>query len=140
MSVAIWPEDLPKPRRDGYAAGINDPRIAKNTDAGPVGWRRRWSSHTKAVSLVAHLDRNEKAIFDNFYEYECQVGSLPFRMPDPVTDNWPLLTSDGESLLLSDGEPILMAATWLCIWGQSVPQESMVGRHFKVSFSVVVMP
>ncbi len=140
MSVAVWPASLPKPTRPGYQSKINDPRLAKNTSTGPVGWRRRWSSRSRSVSLSLQVDRSQKAVFDQFYEQETKDGSLPFWMPDPVTDGWPLLTSDGSPLLTSDGTPLLMAALWLCLWGKETPVDRIVGTEFTISFSVEVMP
>ena len=140
MSVSVWPEELPKPMRTGYQSQIDDARIAKNRDTGPIGWRRRWSSISRSVSLTVMVDRSLKAVFDEFYEYEVGAGSLPFWMPDPTTDGWALFTSDGKPLLTSDGTPILMAAQWLCIFGKQTPMQTIVGREFNISFSVVVLP
>nr|WP_321459598.1 hypothetical protein [uncultured Cohaesibacter sp.] len=140
MTVASWPAELPKPRRDGYGQQINDPRIAKNVETGPIGWRRRWSSVTRSMPLTLHADRAEKGLFDRFYRDTCAFGSLPFWMPDPVSDNWPLLDGAGVPLLLDDGTPLLMAAQLLCLWGQSAPSERFVGLRFEISFQVVVMP
>ena len=140
MTVASWPEELPKPRRDGYAHQITDPRIAKNSDTGPLGWRLRWSSTTRSMSLVIHASRMEKGIFDQFYRETSSFGALPFWMPDPVTDNWFLLDENGDQLLTADGVPILMASRLLCLWGQTVPSERFVGLYFEIKFQVLVMP
>lgn len=140
MTVAIWPDELPQPRRDGYAQQVTDPRMAKNTDTGPVGWRKRWSSTTRSMSLVLHATRAEKGVFDQFYKETSAFGALPFWMPDPVTDNWYLLNEDGERLLTSDGTPILMASRLLCLWGSEVPSDRFVGLSFEIKFQILVMP
>ena len=140
MSVAVWPSDLPKPTREGYQSQFDDPRLAKSRSTGPMGWRKRWSATTEAVSLAVQLSRAQKGDFDQFFQEDCQFGSLPFWMPDPVSDDWPLLAQDGTPLLLDDETPLLMAARWLCLWGKEMPVERVVGVEFSISFSVLVMP
>ena len=62
-------------------------------------------------------------------------------MPDPTTEGWPLLASGGEPLLTQVDQPILLAARWLCAWGDQMPVETIFGAlEFKKTFSVVVMP
>ncbi|MBP1852681.1 hypothetical protein [Rhizobium halophytocola] len=102
--------------------------------------RRRFSSVSKPVSLSIFVDRNGKAIFDNFYDDTTAGGSRPFLMPDPTTDGWALLASDGGPLLAGDGTPLLIAGEWLCLFGQAMPSESIKGVYFRIAFSVEVMP
>lgn len=140
MSLAVWPADLPKPQRDGFQGQIMDPRKRKATETGPPGYRRRWSSVARAVSLSIDVTRSQKAIFDNFYEDETGMGSLPFWMPDPLTDGWALLDAEGNAVLSGDGAPILLSAQWLCLFGDETPMESIRGVRFVIAFSVAVMP
>lgn len=67
-----------------------------------------------------------------------------FWMPDPTTDGWPLLTSDGKPMLIAggpqDGLPILMAGRWLVTFGKNLPAETVIGVDFRMSFGVEVMP
>lgn len=83
------------------------------------------------------LSRSEKAVFDNFW-LDCAEGAHTFRMPDPTTDGWPVLTSSGAPVLLPDGRPLLMSRRWLCSWGDQPPTETLVGVEFRMSFSIVV--
>lgn len=137
----VWPSDLPRPRRDGHRSQPMDPRLRKSPETGPPGWRRRYSSVARSVALVLDLSRAQKAVFDNFHAEATAYGTLPFTMPDPTTDGWPMLTGDGAPLLTQTGAPILLAATWLCLFGDQPPAESMVGGvTFRISFSVLVMP
>ncbi len=43
-------------------------------------------------------------------------------------------------LLTGAGVPILLAARWLCLFGDTPPSEVVVGVEFRISFSVSVMP
>lgn len=144
MTVPVWPTDLPRPERDTWGAEQQDARQRRQNDAGPPGFRRRFSKAAKKVSLSVQLSRDLKAVFDRFFDEDTKGGSLPFWMPDPTTDGWYLLTSSGERLLISggvnDGKPLLIAALWLCSFGEQMPRETVVGREFRISFSLVVYP
>jgi len=140
MTLAVWPTDLPKPERASWQASPMEARLKRQGDSGPASYRRRFSSVAKATSLSIVVSRDGKAIFDNFYAEETARGSLPFYMPDPTTDGWPLLIQDGSPLLTHDGTPVLLSAEWLCLFGDAVPVEAVVGVAFRISFSVMVMP
>lgn len=139
MTIPEWPTSLPRPARGTYQAQLADGRISK-TGGGPPGYRRRFSSVPRLVSLSINVPRSEKAVFDDFYEEQVGFGSLPFWMPDPATDNWPLLSSEGKAILDEVGRPILLAARWLVLFGQETPVETIKGVRFDISFSVAVMP
>ncbi len=81
-----------------------------------------------------------KAVFDEFYDTVTKDGTLPFRMPDPSTDGQFLLDTDVSPILTETGARILLAAQWLCIFGDPVPSERIVGGRFLVSLTVAVMP
>lgn len=141
MSVASWPTDLPKPERQTWQSTPQDPRQAHTPAAGVPQYRGKYSLAGELVSLSIVLDRNQKSIFDNFYKIDCKNGLLPFWMPAPTTDGWALLSGDGKAILNGDGTPILMSKTWLCIWGDTPPVETISGQvRFKKSFSIVVAP
>ncbi len=140
MTVAVWPSTLPKPSRADYQAQIVDPRLTKSAGSGPPGYRRRWSSVARNVALSINVPRAEKAVFDGFYRDTTAYGALPFWMPDPTTDGWPMLTSDGLPVLTGDGTPVLMSAQWLCLFGSTTPVETIQGVRFNIDFGVVVMP
>ncbi|MDX8354361.1 hypothetical protein [Cognatiyoonia sp. IB215182] len=140
MSVAIWPAELPKPSREGYQAQRVDARARRS--GGPVpGYRRRFSSAPELVSLsLIDVPRALKEVFDNFYRLTTADGVLPFLMPDPVTDGWPLLGPDGQSILQGDHRPVLLSAQWLCLFGDQPPVETISGVRFDIAFSVAVLP
>lgn len=144
MTVPSWPAELPRPERSSWSAQPQDARLKRRSDAGPPGWRRRFSSAARLVSLSVFLSRDQKAVFDTFLAYTTGGGAVPFWMPDPTTDGWPLLSSDGTPLLVSggpdDGKPILLGAQWLCTFGDQLPVESIAGVNFRMNFSVVVLP
>ncbi len=139
MTVPTWPADLPRPNRQGWQAQMQDPRLARQTEAGPPGYRRRWSSTAREVSLVVDLTRSQKASFEAFFD-SVQQGAGTFWMPDPTTDGWPMLTADGTPLLTAEGAPMLLSAQWLCLFGASMPVETILGSRARISFSVSVLP
>lgn len=138
--IATWPTSLPRPDREGYQQQRQDGRRTTRPDAGPMRFRRRFSSMAREVQLQLTLTRSEKAVFDRFYDEDTQGGSLLFWMPDPTTDGWDLLTHDGVPLLTHTGQRLLIAARWLCSFGQQPPVETVIGTQFRESFSVLVMP
>lgn len=140
MTYPVWPETLPRPERSSWQASRQDARLKRRSDAGPSSYRRRFSSASRPVSLSVILDRDQKAIFDNFYVEEIAEGAGLFWMPDPTTDGWPLLTDEGSALLTDDGVPILLGETWLVTMGDNLPAETVIGIEFRISFSVEVMP
>lgn len=140
MTVVLWPSELPKPSRDGYQLQREDSRLRRSA-GGARGYRRRFSSSGKLVQLqLIDLPRSLKAVFDNFYEQATKDGVLPFLMPDPATDGWPLLSPTGEHVLNGDGTPLLLGAQWLCLFGEETPVETISGTRFNIAFSVVVLP
>ncbi|WP_283177496.1 hypothetical protein [Gemmobacter sp. 24YEA27] len=138
--IAVWPSSLPRPERDSWQRQSQEARRKTQADMGPPRYRRRFSGVPKLVTLSVLLDRNQRAVFDNFFEDACAQGALRFWMPDPTTEGWSLLTSGGAPLLTSAGVPILMAGRWLCAWGDQLPVETVVGIEFRKSFSIVVLP
>jgi len=139
--IPEWPTDLRKFEREGWQVQAVEARRKRQGDAGPPGYRRRFSAVPRLVGLSIVLTRNEKAIFDRFYHVDCAEGARNFRMPDPSTNGWPLLAADGSPLLTAVGQPILLAATWLCAWGDALPIETMDGDvDFRKEFQVVVLP
>jgi len=138
--ILDWPSELPLPDRQGWQAQHQDPRRKRQGDAGPPGYRRRFSSAARLVSLTLTLSRLQKGVFDRFFEIDCALGAHLFRMPDPTTDGWGMLTADGTPILTGAGAPLVLARIWLCAWGDQMPAESVVGTEFRIAFSVAVMP
>ncbi|MEE3070353.1 MAG: hypothetical protein VX378_04580 [Pseudomonadota bacterium] len=141
MTIAAWPASLPKPVRSTYGSSWSDPRQNTSVGYGAPSTRLRSSAVPQSVALSVKLARDEKAVFERFWQDDLRWGSLPFTMPDPTTDGWALLAADGSPVLDNLGEPILLSHTWTCLFAQdSLPQESMQGLTFNISFNVVVMP
>ena len=140
MSYPVWPTQLPRPERSTWGVQPQDTRLKRRSDAGPAGYRRRFSSASRTVNLSIVVDRNGKAIFDNFFRDEATQGAGLFWMPDPTTDGWALKTDDGQQILTDDGTPILLSEQWLVTIGEALPSEAVVGIEFRISFSVEVMP
>ena len=141
MSYPTWPKDLVQFERSGWQAHNQDARRRRQTDAGPPGYRRRFSSVARIVTLSLVTDRNGKAIFDRFFEERCAYGAGLFWMPDPATAGWELLSSAGAAMLDGIDRPLLLAERWLCTFGDEPPMESVVGDSgFRIAFSLAVMP
>lgn len=140
MTIPSWPSDLPRPERPTWQRQPQDGRWPKQSDAGPMGHRRRFSGVAETVQMSVLLSRSEREVFDSFYKNDCAHGSLTFYMPDPATEGWALLTETGEPLLTENGTPLLMSAQWLCLWGEEPPSEAVQGIEFRKTFSVVVLP
>lgn len=140
MTVPTWPSELPRPERSSWQRSRQDSRLKRNAETGAPGYRRRFSSAASHVGLSVLLDRNGKAKFDEFYDDTTKAGSQPFYMRDPTTDGWKLYAADGRPLLTADGRQILLSKRWLCLFGDDMPAETIVGMEFRMSFSVWVMP
>jgi len=140
MSTLEWPSELPLPERNTWQSRTQDPRQRRGNDAGPPAYRRKYSSAALEVSLSVILTRDERAIFDQFYLADTKHGTAVFTMPDPTTDGWALMGSDGSGLLTDDSAPILLSGEWLCQFGETVPAETITGIDFRKSFSILVMP
>lgn len=137
--IPSWPSVLPRPERRSYQVGRQDARLKRNPQAGPPAYRQRFSAVARLVSMSIVVTRARLAVFENFYTIDTAEGSLPFHMPDPLTDGWPLLTSDGQPLLMN-GVPLLMSRRWLVLFGDQTPTVSPAGIESRISFSVAVMP
>lgn len=142
MSVSLtWPPELERPERNSWNARWMDPRSRRSGQAGPPRFGRRFSAVPKLVSLSVVCSRAQKGIFDRFFKADTRFGSRLFWMPDPTSDGWALLDEDFAQLLDQDGRPLLMAAQWLCSFGEDMPSEAVVEQvKFRISFNVVVLP
>ena len=139
MTLAVWPSELPCPLREPYTQERQDARLRKAA-GGPPGYRRRFSSTARFVTLGIEVSRARKAVFDDFYDTLTKGGTLPFRMPDPTTDGTYLLDDAFQPILTDEGDPILMSAEWVCLFSEPVPNERMVGGRYIINFTVAVMP
>jgi hypothetical protein len=141
MSIQTWPTSLPRPERRSWQRSAQDARLKRQPTSGAPSYRSKYSRAAELVALSVVLTRNQKAIFDNFYNNDCANGVALFWMPDPTTDGWPLLHSDGTPMLTGAGQPLLLSKRWLCEWGDEMPVESIDGQiRFRKSFSIVVVP
>jgi hypothetical protein len=138
--ILTWPAELPRPERQTWALTPQEARRKRQPDAGPPGYRRRFTSVARLVTMSVLLTRNGRAIFDRFFHEDCAEGSLNFWMPDPTTDGWPMLTSAGVPVLNGAGLPVLLSARWLCAWGDQMPGEAVQGTEFRKTFGIVVLP
>lgn len=140
MSVPTWPTSLPRPMRRDWQAQVQDPRLSKSAETGPPAYRRRWSNTARLVQMTVDVSRDGKAEFERFVMRTTEHAALPFYMPDPTTDGWPLTDTAGVPLLTSEGQPLLASAMWLCLFDQPFPTETIIGNRFRMAFAVAVLP
>lgn len=141
MTIPTWPTELPRPNRAGYSLALGESRAFTQDDAGPIRMGRKFSQVAKPVAMVIEVNRDLRAVFENFWFQDTKGGVLPFIMPDYATDGWALLDENGATLLTEDDTPILLSETWLCLFGtSSTPQFSPRGVDWIISFAIAVMP
>lgn len=90
--------------------------------------------------MTVWVDRSLKGDFDVFFHEVTADGALPFTMPDPTTDTWPLLNHNGVPLLDQLSRPLLMSKIWVCFFGETTPVVTPIGMQFKITFPIVVLP
>ncbi|WP_299370416.1 hypothetical protein [uncultured Tateyamaria sp.] len=140
MTLPVWPDSLPPPARAQFQAQRQDNRRRLSNDTGLPAYRRRTSQGATQENLTVVLDRHGKQIFDAFFEGLLADGTLPFWMPDTLSDGWPLDTPQGVSILRPDGKPLCAAAQMLCLIGDDMPRETLRGQTITVTFSVWKLP
>ena len=140
MTMPSWPSELLRPLVDGFEQAKQDNRIIARSDRGPPRVRRGMSKVAEAVSVAFYCTDDHKARFDRFHIEETELGAWPFLVPSWVTDNHELLTADGINLLDHEDTPLLIAATWVCLFGQSMPSVVPMGLEWRISFDLVILP
>lgn len=140
--IANWPAALPRPERNTWQLQPQDARRKRKNDTGMPGYRRRFSSIAKQVTLSLVLDHDQRGVFDRFFHETCQEGSIRFWMPDPTFEEWALTTEAGTPLLVSaaGAEQLTVSGLWLCAWGDQLPTETVEGIQFRKSFQIWVLP
>ncbi|MBY2950512.1 hypothetical protein [Rhizobium leguminosarum] len=140
MTVPAWPTTLPRPERSTFQMTPAEARLKRRADAGAPAYRLRFSGVPKLVTMSILVTRAGKSVFDLFHQNDTRWGSLPFTMPDPTTEGWPMTDAAGNPLLDGAGNPLLMSGTWLCMFGEQPPVETIVGVRFRKTFNIVVLP
>jgi len=142
MSIPVWPTDLPRRvLRQGFSQGFADGRLSTKMEAGPTKSRRRFSSAVKPIQAALDVPLDGKMRLERFWDEDTAGGSLPFLMPDPMSDGLALLTLDGVPLLDQDGAPLLNTAMWLVKFGDTPPSAAnTAGIWYRVTFSLAVLP
>lgn len=138
--IQTWPVDLPRPERPSWQMTTQEARQKTQAELGPPRYRRRISKPARLVTMSLLLDRDQRAVFDQFFHVDCDEGTSLFYMPEPTTDGWDLLADDGSLLLDADDQPLLTGGVWLCAWGDQLPVETLLGVEFRKTFSIQVLP
>ncbi len=140
MPLVQWPFELPLPMRAGFAKSRLEARRASRPDAGPKRSRRQWSKVGQSVSMMLDLSVDELARFDLFYNEETKEGSLPFAMAEPGKDGHGLLNEVDFVLTDENDNPVLIASTWLCLFGEQLPSDGVIGVRRRLNFDLAVLP
>lgn len=140
MSMPSWPVELKKPLADGFQQAREDNRRLLRAERGPPRVRRGSSKASEAVSVAFYLSHDQRARFDRFHIEETEEGALPFLVPAWGVDNHDLWTADGLNLLTHDDVPLLIASTWVCLFGQTMPSVVAMGVEWRISFDLVILP
>lgn len=140
MTIPVYPTSLPPPLKEGYQVARGDGRVVVRQDAGPPNIRRRYSAVPKLVTFRTRLTRSQLAVFDTFYDVETKQGTLPFTMPDPGTDGYPLQDENGAPLLDEEDNPIILSSTWLCLFGEQLPVVTPADMMWDLAFTLIVLP
>jgi len=139
MTVVSWPSDLPPFLREPYTASIGDTRVRKAADGVP-GYKRRFSRQARSVSLGMELTRDQKAVFDLFFDQQTGGGNAVFTLPDPTLHGVTLQDGRGFAILTGGEAPIEVSSTWVCLFGDELPSETISGGRYVVTFNVWVLP
>ncbi len=140
MTVPAWPATLPRPNREGYQHQAGDARRRTQPDAGPPRSSRKLSAVPDTVAMVFDLSTDQLGRLDRFFREDCRGGAKVFSMPNWPVHGLPLLSSTGEALLTSTGEPLVIAASWLCLFGDGLPSRVPLGHRWRASFQILVLP
>ena len=140
MTLLSWPSEIVAPLVDGFQQGREDNRLIARSDRGPPRVRRGMSKAAQAVSVAFYVDRDKRSRFERFFNDETEQGTVPFLVPSWGIDNQNLLTADGINLLDHEDTPLLIAATWVCLFGQSMPSVVPMGLEWRISFDLVILP
>lgn len=138
--TAIFPASLPSPSVRGYSETRQDTRRRRAGDTGPPRYARRFSAVTRMVQMEFMLSLAELAEFERFHIDDLQECSLPFTMRDPVRDGRAVLTTAGDPVLDGDDTPLLISATNLCLIDDVPSVSALSHAHFRVGFTVAVLP
>ena len=140
MSLPVWPEELERPLRDSYDQQKGDTRRRQQGDQGPPRMRRGISKGVEVIGMAFMATADERARFERFYNEDTGEGALPFLMTDWGRDGLALWDDDGAGLTDETGTPLLIAATWVCSFGEALPSITPVGVEWRIQFNLVVLP
>jgi hypothetical protein len=99
MANAVWPAELPQvPLVQGYTRKPQAARVRSAVDAGPAKVRRRFTAKVRNVTYLITVNKEQWAIFWNFYDNTLAQGSLPFDWIDGVS-------GDPATLRFGEDEP-----------------------------------
>lgn len=140
MTIPFWPDQLPRPMRQGYQKTLSDGRQSTKNDGGPPRVRRQYSSAVSPVAMTIDVSLDGKECFNRFWETDTAGGSLPFWVIDPTLDGVPLMDDTGAIITDDTDAPILMDAWWLVLFDTQAPAETVIGVRYRINFGLMVMP
>lgn len=135
-----WPAELSRPLADAFQRQRGENRRISQGDQGPPRVRRGMSKSVDTVQIALYLSYDQKARFYRFHDEETEEGALPFLMPGWAKQDQNLLTVDGLYLTDENDVPLLLDDTWPCLFGQSRPNDVVMGVEWRVTFDVIILP
>lgn len=117
--VDAWPASLPEFFEiGGFSEGFPDGLIETQPDQGPAQTRRRFTATVRPVSGSMQVSQDQLDDLREFVDATLMGGSLPFTIPAATE-----------------------AGVWLVKFTKGgLPKVSALGLHYRVTFSIVVLP
>ncbi len=140
MTIPFWPDQLPRPMRQGWQRTLPDGRLSTKNDGGPPRVRRQYSSAVSPVAMTIDVSIDGRECFNRFWE-ETVGGSQPFLVPDPTLTGIGLMDDSGNPITDDDGNQLVIEDWWLVLFDtQSAPAETVIGVRYRINFGLMVMP
>ncbi|MCV9960726.1 hypothetical protein OIU34_02340 [Pararhizobium sp. BT-229] len=142
MTIPSYPADLPPPLRAAFGEQSGDGRVIFRPDAGPTVPGLRFAAVMDIIPFSTQLKRWQLGLFDSFYLETLKKGMLPFTMPEPFTDGYPMLDEEQNTLLDENDVPLLFTETMLVRFADDgLPNRtSLQVDTFRVSFRLARLP
>ena len=79
--MLAYPEGLPTPQREGYGFNPTSPMTSTKLVTGRTIQRRAYTSTPTVATLIWQLSPAEAQLFEGWFEYVLESGTLPFECP-----------------------------------------------------------
>lgn len=79
--MLVYPAGLPTPQREGYGFNPTSPMTSTKLVTGRAIQRRAYTSTPTEATLIWQLSPAEAQLFEGWFEYVLESGTLPFECP-----------------------------------------------------------